>query len=70
MWLEKGIILQVMYKICLGAMFILIITLFFFHIFNQPIHTTESLSFSFEDLSPATEVNKALIYLSNNKSDI
>ena len=66
----RGMILNIMYKICIGAIFILIIILFFFNIFNQKIEVIENLSFTFEEFTPTAEANKKLVYLSNDKSEI
>ena len=66
----RGMILNIMYKICIGAICILIIILFFLNIFNQEIEGTENLSFTFEEFTPTAEAKKKLVYLSNNKSEI
>ena len=66
----RGMILNIMYKICIGAICILIIILFFLNIFNKEIEVTENLSFTFEEFTPTTEAKKKLVYLSNNKSEI
>jgi len=58
----KGIILKVLYKMCLGSMFILIVTLFFLHIFYQTPDYNQSLSFSFEEPSLVEDDIIAIVY--------
>ena len=58
----KGIILKVLYKMCLGLMFILIVTLFFLHILYQTPDYNQSLSFSFEEPSRGKENIVAIVY--------
>jgi len=66
MWLKKGKTLEVMYKFCIGSMFILIISLFIIYILKQQVFINERLSFTFDELSPIAEDNKSLIYLSSS----
>ena len=47
---------------CLGSMFILIVTLFFLHIFYQTPDYNQSLSFSFEEPSRGKENIVAIVY--------
>ena len=47
---------------CLGSMFILIVTLFFLHIFYQTPDYNQSLSFSLEEMVPASEEIVAIVY--------
>ena len=66
MWIKKGKILEIIHKLCIGALFILILSFFFIYIFNQKLYMNESLSFTFDELSPIAENNKSLIYLSSS----
>ena len=50
--MEKGISLEIIYKICLGTMLILTMTLFILHIFYATPDINKNLIFSFEKLSP------------------
>ena len=63
-------ILNIMYRICIGAIFILIIILLFFNIFNQKIEVSENFSFTFEEFTPAAQPNIKLVNLSKDKSEI
>ena len=66
MWIKKGKILEIIHKLCIGAMFILILSFFFIYIFNQKLYMNESLYFTIDELSPIAENNKSLIYLSSS----
>jgi len=59
---EERIILEVLYKMCLGSMFILIITLCFLHIFYETPDYNQILSFSFDEFTPITEDIIAIAY--------
>ena len=58
----KGTVLKLLYKMCLGLMFILVATLFFLHIFYQTPDYNQSLSFSFEEPSRGKENIVAIVY--------
>ena len=58
----KGTVLKLLYKMCLGLMFILVVTLFFLHIFYQTPDYNQSLSFSLEEMVPASEEIVAIVY--------
>ncbi|MBT3939152.1 MAG: hypothetical protein HOF44_05535 [Pelagibacterales bacterium] len=54
--------MKLLYKMCLGLMFILVATLFFLHIFYQTPDYNQSLSFSLEEMVPASEEIVAIVY--------
>ena len=58
----EGNTLEVMYKICLGLMFFLIVILFVSHIFHQTPDYNQHLSFSFEEMKLFTEDIVAVVY--------
>ena len=58
----KGTVLKLLYKMCLGLMFILVATLFFLHIFYQTPDYNQSLSFSLEEPSRGKENIVAIVY--------
>tara|TARA_Y100001970_G_scaffold282160_1_gene394445 strand:- start:575 stop:763 length:189 start_codon:yes stop_codon:yes gene_type:complete len=45
-------ILEVLYKICLGLIFILVTLWFFLHLYNMGSYTEADLSFYYEEFSP------------------
>ena len=66
MWIKEGKILDIMYKLCIGFMLTLILSLFFIYISNQKLYMSESLSLTIDKLSPITKDNKPVIYLSSS----
>ena len=48
-------VLEILYKICLGLMFILVTLWFFLNLLNIGSFSKQSLSFSYEEISPITE---------------
>jgi len=48
-------VLEILYKICLGLMFILVTLWFFLHLLNIGSFSKQSLSFSYEEISPITK---------------
>jgi len=48
-------VLEILYKICLGLMFILVTLCFFLHLLNIGSFSKQSLSLSYEEISPITE---------------
>jgi len=58
----EGNTLEVMYKICIGLMFFLIVILFISHIVYQTPDYNQYLSFSFEAMVPDSEEAVALLY--------
>jgi len=49
------LLLNILYKICIGLIFFLVTITFFMHILNIGSYTEPSLSFSYEELSPIIE---------------
>ena len=54
--------LDVMYKLCIGCLFILSLILFFFYIFSLKIDFNEDFSFAYESFSETAKVNQSLLY--------
>ena len=52
-------VLNILYKICIGLIFISVTMMFFMHILNIGSYTEPSLYFSYEELSPIIENNIA-----------
>lgn len=59
-------VLEILYKICLGLIFILVTSLFFLHVFHIGSYIEPSFSFSFEEFSPIAENVIAYEVESNN----
>ena len=58
----EGNDLEVMYKMCLGLMFFLIVILFVSHIFYQTPDYNQYLTFSFEEMITPTEDIVAIVH--------
>ena len=58
----EGNDLEVMYKMCLGLMFFLIVILFISHIFYQTPNYNQDLNFSFEEMILPTEDIVAIVH--------
>ena len=58
----EGNTLEVMYKMCLGLMFFLIVILFVSHIFYQTPDYNQYLTFSFEEMITPKEDIVAIVY--------
>ena len=58
----EGNTLEVMYKMCLGLMFFLIVILFVSHICYQTPDYNQYLTFSFEEMMLPTEDIVAVVY--------
>ena len=58
----EGNTLEVMYKMCLGLMFFLIVILFVSQTFYQTPDYTQYLTFSFEEMITPTEDIVAIVY--------
>tara|TARA_B110000003_G_C16148299_1_gene338622 strand:+ start:102 stop:287 length:186 start_codon:yes stop_codon:yes gene_type:complete len=58
----EGNDLEVMYKMCLGLMFFLIVILFISHIFYQTPNYNQDLTFSFEEMILPTEDIVAIVH--------
>ena len=58
----EGNTLEVMYKICIGLMFFLIVILFISHIVYQTPDYNQYLTFSFEEMMLPTEDIVAIVY--------
>ena len=54
--------MEVMYKMCIGLMFFLIVILFVSHIFYQTPDYNQYLTFSFEEMILPTEDIAAIVY--------
>ena len=70
MWLKKGKVLEISYKLCIGTMFLLIISLFFIYILKQQFSINERFSFTVEEPTSIAEDNKLLVHLSSSKLEI
>ena len=58
----EGNDLEVMYKMCLGLMFFLIVILFISHIFYQTPNYNQDLTFYFEEMITPTEDIVAIVH--------
>ena len=54
--------LDVMYKLCIGFLFILSLILLLFYILSIEIDLNEDIAFTYESFSETAEVDEALLY--------
>jgi len=59
--------MNIIYKACIGSMFILITIIFISYIYNLKFSFVNNLSFTFEEFSQTTEIDKSFLYLPDTK---